>query len=191
MANDMRSLWVAVITVALPAGSAVGVAGQSEGEAPTFTFVTGKVMKDSSPKDDWEQAWMDGGVVHVLGWRVERSIDWSDPRLPSEMVSRMNVDTYLAEDDIVQTFAETYRLEGSDGVWTGIGRALAMEHGHEAGWLMVLTGEGAYEGLSVMLVRETVRGNPDRDEIDHTLMKGYIFEGEMPQMPDPIAPSVE
>jgi hypothetical protein len=187
----MRMLCVAIITVALLAGSAVGVAGQSEGEAPTFTFVTGKVMKDSSPQDDREETWMDGSVVHVLGWRVERSIDWSDPRLPSEMVSRMNVDTYLAEDDIVQTFAETYRLEGSEGVWTGTGRALAMEHGHEADWLMVLTGEGAYEGLSAMLVRETVRGDPDRDEIDHTLMKGYVVEGELPPMPDPIAPSVE
>jgi hypothetical protein len=181
-------LCVAIITVALLAGSAVGVAGQSEGEAPTFTFVTGKVMKDSSPQDDREETWMDGSVVHVLGWRVERSIDWSDPRLPSEMVSRMNVDTYLAEDDIVQTFAETYRLEGSEGVWTGTGRALAMEHGHEADWLMVLTGEGAYEGMHALL-----RGEPGHDANGpwDERYEGWIIEGEVPPLPDPIEPPAE
>ena len=187
----MRTLCVAIITVALLAGSTIGVAGQPEDEAPTFTFATGRVIKDSSPQDDWAKAWMDGSVVHVLGWRVERSIDWSDPRLPSEMLSRMNVDTHIDEHDLIQAFAETYRLEGPDGAWTGTGRALAMEHGHEADWLMVLTGEGAYEGLAAMLVRETVTGDPDKDEIDHTLMKGYIFEGELPPMPDPIVPSVD
>ena len=66
----MRTLCVAIITVALLAGSTIGVTAQSEDEAPTFTFVTGEVMKDSSPQDDWAKAWMDGSVVHVLGWRV-------------------------------------------------------------------------------------------------------------------------
>jgi hypothetical protein len=187
----MRRLCAAIITVVLLAGSAVGVAGQSEEEAPTLTFVTGKVIKDSSPEDDWDEAWSDGSVVHVLGWRVARMVQWTDPRLPSEMVSRMNVDTHLAETDMMQTFAETYRLEGPDGVWTGTGRALAIEHGQQPGWLMVLTGEGAYEGLSAMLVRETVRADPESEDHDHILLKGYIFEGELPPMPDPIEPPAE
>lgn len=187
----MRALCPAVMTVALLVGSAIGVAAQSEvsTEPASFTDVTGTVLSDTSPQEDWQEVWIDGAVVHVLGWRVERVIDWSDPRLPPTMMSRGNVDTYLAEDGLVQVFAETYRLDGPAGAWIGTGRAFGLEHGQEPEWLMLLTGVGAYEGLSAMLVRETVRTDPE--SMDSIVMKGTIFEADLPPMPNPVEPPVK
>jgi hypothetical protein len=186
----MRTLCVSLITVALLAGLPVGVAPQSEEKAPTFTFVTGKVIEDNSPEEDWEETWWDGSVGHVLAWRVERSIEWSDPRLPAEMVSRLNYDFYPVGPDLLQPMAETYRLDGPDGAWTGTGRGFAM-NATQQDWMVSLSGEGAYEGLSAMLVREIVRADPDSDENDHEWFSGYVFEGDLPSMPNPIEPAAE
>jgi hypothetical protein len=181
----MRTLWASIITVILLVGSTIGVAAQSEEKVPTFTSVTGKVIKDHSPEDDWADQFWDDRSGHRLDWRRERSIEWSDPRLPSEMVSRLNIDLYPFGPDLFQAGAETYRLDGPDGAWTGTGRGFAMN------WLVVLSGEGAYEGLSAMFVRDVVMADPDSAGNDHEWFKGYIFEGELPSMPDPVEPFAE
>ncbi len=54
--------------------------------------------------------------------------------------------------------------------------------------LLVLTGEGVYEGLSTMLV-EVVPEAPEGD--DEIIWEGYIFEGGLPPMPNPVEPSAE
>ncbi len=191
--RTLRSTLMGAVILGLLASPSIAVAAQVEGEMPTVAYVTGRVITDTSPKDDWEETRTDEGpdaiVVHVLGWRVERSIDWNDPRLPSEMVSRTNMDMHISRDDSVQVFAESLRLDGPDGAWTGTGHAVVIEHGHGAESLIILTGEGAYEGLSAVLVTESVRADPELDENDYTLYRGYIFEGEMPPMPGPIEPS--
>jgi hypothetical protein len=179
-----------LITVALLAGLSVAVAAQPEEKVPTFTFVTGEVIKDNSPEEDWEEARWDGSVGHVLGWQVERSIDWSDPRLPAVMMSRLNYDFYPVGPDLLQPMAETYRLDGPDGAWTGTGRGFAM-NAMQQDWMVSLSGEGAYAGLSAMLVREVVRADPASDENDHEWFSGYVFEGDLPPMPDPIEPAAE
>ena len=53
--------------------------------------------------------------------------------------------------------------------------------------MMLLSGEGAYEGLSAMLQRQyeviTTASRP--------VFEGYIFEGELPPMPEPLEPLAE
>ena len=79
------------------------------------------------------------------------------------------------------------RLEGDDGVWTGVEYGLGEETPEALilqPRLMLLTGEGAYEGLSAMLQRQyeviTTGSNP--------VFEGYIFEGALPPMPEPLEP---
>lgn len=47
--------------------------------------------------------------------------------------------------------------------------------------LMALTGEGVYEGLSAMIANTWKGSTP--------ALEGYIFEGDLPPMPDPIDPN--
>jgi hypothetical protein len=186
----MRTLCVSIITVILLVGSTIGVAAQSEEKAPTYTSVTGKFIKSNAPEEDWaDQSW-DDRSGHILDWRVERSLDWSDPRLPSEMTSRLNYDFYPFGPDLFQPVAETYRLEDLDGAWSGTGRGF-MVNATQQDWLVALSGEGAYEGLSAMFVREMVRADPDSGGNDHEWFNGFIFEGELPSMPDPVEPFAE
>jgi hypothetical protein len=78
-------------------------------------------------------------------------------------------------------------LEGPEGMWTGPAFGLG-EDGTDGGpevhdMVMILSGEGAYDGLSAMFTWEfrAPRGKPT--------YTGYIFDGELPPMPDaPEAP---
>ena len=115
----------------------------------------------------------------ALGMRVERQIEWSDPRLPSTMTTVMNFDSYPN----AMTWAQTHRLDGPDGAWTATERGF-MDFSAGSSGLMVWTGEGAYEGLSALLVGVVT-------DTGETLYEGFLFEGGLPPMPDPVEPTAE
>jgi hypothetical protein len=123
-------------------------------------------------------------ATHVTGRVV--SGEWSDPRLPPMMTGRMNLDAHWRETDAILPWASTHRLDGPDGAWTVTERGFMEADGAFA--LLVLTGEGAYEGLSAMLVEVVLEAYTGDDE---TILEGYIFEGGLPPLPDPIAPPAE
>ena len=106
------------------------------------------------------------------------------------MISVRNLDSHSGPPDYTQVWAETHRLDGPDGFWTGTARGFAMTPTRQPEGMLVLTGEGAYEGFSAMFVMEVVPPGPDEDE-HHTLMTGYIIEGELPPMPLLIEPPAE
>ena len=119
----------------------------------------------------------------------EDTFDWSDPRLPSVMQLTENLDIhYRGDDQNAWAWVGSIRLEDADGAWTGreygmgewIGDGLVLRPR-----MMPLSGEGAYEGLSAMLQRRW-----ETDDPTYTAsVDGYIFEGELPPMPD--APPTE
>jgi len=123
-------------------------------------------------------------------------MDWSDPRLPSRMLYQHSSDGGFAThpDGSVMAvgIAAVVRLEGPDGSWSGTDRVLHWLVVPESGdeyqetWteLMVLDGEGGYEGLSATF-RSAERGEGPGP------YEGFIFEAELPQMPDPIEPTAE
>lgn len=82
-------------------------------------------------------------------------------------------------------FVGNIRFESPEGAWTGPEYGLAEES--EASLVLqprmtLLTGEGAYEGLTAMLQR---RYEPDDTSFTHPVFEGDIVEGELPPMPDP------
>jgi hypothetical protein len=87
--------------------------------------------------------------------------------------------------------ASAVRLEGPECDWVGTGWVLAWMSGPESGpedewvdeWveLLILDGEGDYEGLSATLTSTGLGGEPGPYE-------GFIFEGDLPEWPDPIEP---
>jgi hypothetical protein len=154
--------------------------GRPAEEAPvTATHVTGTPI-DHASDDSAVENWTDErGVEHYHGFRASSTDEWSDPRLPSETAMVENYDIYQTDDGSQVVGLSAVRLDGPGGSWTGTATSLySLPDGTGTG-LMVLTGEGAYEGLFAVL------------EGDPTGWDGYICEGEMPPMPDPPEPPAE
>jgi len=132
----------------------------------------------------------------------EQVVEWSDPRLPSRLLRNVNLDVHTPYPYVS---AQSYRLEplrqvhgegqehllaleeGPDGVWVGTGRGFfAFTAAYESPpmvfeW-MAFSGEGAYEGLSAMIVNKYLTGVQGE-------LEGYIFEGAWPPIPDPVGPN--
>ena len=161
--------------------AAVEEVGRPDVEAPvTATRVTGTPV-DHSSDDSAVESWTDErGVEHYYGFRAFSTDEWSDPRLPAETAMVENFDIYQADDGTQVVGLSAVRLDGPDGSWTGTATSLySMTDGTGFGF-MVLTGEGGYEGLFAILQGD-----------DPTGLDGYVFEGEMPPMPDPPEPPAE
>ena len=63
--------------------------------------------------------------------------------------------------------------------WVGPA-GIAFEWGLGQRDIVVMRGEGAYEGLTAIVVM-------DKEGVDHAPFVGVIFEGEMPPFPEPPA----
>lgn len=121
----------------------------------------------------------------------EHDILWSDPRLPSLMRLHENLNAYsLADDRAAYSWVGYIRLEGETGTWTGA--EYGMGEDSDDGLvlrprMMLLTGEGDYAGLSAMLQRQAQVVGTGSSPV----YEGYIYEGDLPSMPEPLEPSTE
>lgn len=178
--RTLRRALAGTVTLMLLTGLSVAVMAQEdEPEPPTATYVTGVVVSEREDAND-------------SGWEI----DWSDPRLPSRVEYRFSAETgrSLHPDGTVMAaqMVAAVRLEGPDGSWSGTDHILAWTLEPEPGkkseetWaeLLKLVGEGDYEGLSATL---TFTGDGDVPGP----YEGFIFEGDLPPMPDPIEPAAE
>jgi hypothetical protein len=103
--------------------------------------------------------------------------DMSDPRLEGTL--------YLARDSDYYTLpgtgarpgfgARTYRIENDEGAWQGSAVYVDSADGTTYLGPTVMTGEGAYDGLTAILV------GPDQTDC----ITGYIIEGTIPAPPVP------
>jgi hypothetical protein len=188
----MRTKSMAAMALVLLLGASVGVSAQMNTEEIPATFVTGTAGEGGTATES------EGTVVY------EQVVDWSDPRLPSAL--RVNATWYVygdvpaaledqepevIDDYLVMVTEMNVLLDGSEGSWRGTGRAIEQGVGpdpdrHYSSY--VLTGEGAYEGMHALL-----RGEPGHDANGpwDERYEGWIIEGEVPPLPDPIEPPAE
>lgn len=186
---------VGAIILALLGVLAMSVVAQDEDETPTATYVTGTIIQGLGTGDS--EYWEGGGIGHGRGMMTETVVEWSDPRLPSRVLRVINLDEHQPS---AMATASSVRLEPLRQVYgEGQGHLLAPEDGPDGAWagtssgflgfpteepppvtfgLMTLTGEGAYEGLSAMIADTWKDGTP--------AFEGYIFEGALPPVPDPV-----
>jgi len=83
----MRMSLVVTVILSLLGGLCVGVAAQDEDETPTSTYVTGNYIDSFGGSPEFSE--VDG--VERMRMTIERVVEWSDPRLPSQMVTRLEV----------------------------------------------------------------------------------------------------
>jgi len=188
--RTLRMPFVGMVILALVGGLSVTVSAQGDDEALTVTHVTGKQSSMSMTSEP--QEWEDGDVLYRRGLGTERTVEWSDPRLPSRLLADTNENWHVSGDGAAGGGTSAVRLVGEEGDWAGTGYGLIDTLDPESSvGLFVLAGEGAYEGLWVMLVRSLVvdaDGNLviDADNQVTSVYEGYIYESELPPMPDPI-----
>ena len=182
----MRSLrlpLVATLTLGLLGGlTGEAIAQDDEDGVITATRVTGETT-DRREVFGGTHSQVDG-VDQNCEAVFKDTFAWSDPRLPSVMQLTENLDIhYRGDDHDAWAWVGSIRLEDAVGAWTGpeygmgewIGERLVL---HPR--MMLLTGEGAYAGLSAMLQRRWETDDPTYP----ASVEGYIFEGELPPMPD-------
>ena len=176
---------IAAILAALPVGLGVSVSGQSEAPPDpmgasrwtgtwTWSFSSGGV--DTRGGDYIDQQWTRHGVVAA-----------TDPRIAGDWTQNHLTRTYRdASGDVVGIGAATVRIDNADGAWVGTftGHYALPEEDVDASEGVdatnVLTGEGAYEGLTAVF----------RYDVDGSLA-GVIVPGEALAMPDPVLPPAE
>ena len=177
---------ISILAIGLLAGSAVGVAAQDEeaaAEPSTPAKVTGTI--DAAASDlvqEPTETVVDGTLEVRDGVFAGDRFEMDDPRLTGTATAAFNIDVHKVsdfEDVVAGSFA--LRLENEAGSWSGQGTSVF--HGgatipeDEAFQLdtWLLTGAGAYEGLSAYLV---VDGTEDPPTVE-----GVILAGEMPPFP--------
>ena len=194
----LKAMAVAAALLALVGWSSAAVMAQDEeDEAVAATHVTGTTTAERNVSPPTYTGGY--GYAHNTGYGGvwERDIDWSDPRLPSLMRLSDNWDWYSVGDTSDEingaiSLVQNVRLDGPDGTWTGTAYGLLEEtkpvETYPQTLLMVLQGEGAYEGLSAML-RPTYEEPPGFGTVPD--LEGYIFEGGMTPIPEAPEPPAE
>ena len=177
----------ATVILASLGGLGGAVVAQDDGASdPGYTLVSGTTTAEQWHADA-EQSWEEDGVLYSRGTVGEWTVAWSDPRLPSKMWHRIDYEGYATDepDGGVTPYATSVLLRDDQGSWVGTGRGVGSDEGFVQ---MVLVGEGAYDGLYAIIDRhDSVLAN------EHPMRQfaGFIFEGELTPMPDPVEPATE
>jgi len=202
--RTLRLSLAGTVIVALLGGLGGAVVAQSE-EEPTsqpLTEFTGRLeCSDLSVGtiEDVVIASTDEGDLIRREWRgpsVRVAVtEMSDPRLDGRISTWFNTDEYLIASDETPwqlsdvtpeewprgVTAATTRLTNADGWWHDSGYSNNYVNGDSSTYTNVLTGEGAYEGLTALM-------ESDFDELSPYCawdVHGYIIEGQLPLMPEP------
>jgi hypothetical protein len=148
-----------------------------------FTF-TLELMGE--PEWGTEHEREDGTTVDELGYRSIEQVEAGDPRASGVLTTAMNRTQVEVDDGGVQTVAARMRLTNDGGSWSGSDHGVfAFAEGVFAGSIVtLLTGEGGYDGLTLILGRSW--------ETDADRSWGVIVPSDaVPPMPDAIDPTAE
>ena len=140
--KTIRTITTSILALGLLAGSAVGVAAQPpEGEA---AYVTGTIAISSGECTEGEE-WNECPL----------SLDASDSRLSGEGTVRNAGSAIQSDDEFVVLVDMSLRVANDEGAWTGGGLLYALPANADAVGVdeptWVLSGEGAYDGLTAVL----------------------------------------
>jgi hypothetical protein len=179
---------ISILAIGLLAGSAVGVAAQEEeaaAEPSTPTKVAGTIGQEAVELVQQPTETVVDDVMEVRGGVIEGlRFEMDDPRLTGTVTQAFNQDRHIKESDSINIMPSTFglRIENEAGSWSGQGTGFSHRGAtipeDEAFSLdtYLLTGAGAYEGLSAYLVVD-----PTEDPVT---VEGAIFAGVMPPAPE-------
>ena len=181
---------ISILAIGLLASSAVGVAAQDEEAAGV---PTGPASFSGTYEGTWPPL-NEGTNTFVDGLELFRdqvfadSIETTDPRLTGSVLQAQNTDVHdvSGRDQFVAPRSVNWRIENEGGAWTGQGYELhgwGADDPHQEAFgvtVLMLTGEGDYEGLSAYLMVDWSTWSED------TLptVDGAVYPGEAPPFPE-------
>ena len=178
---DKRSGVSIILATSLLAGSAVGATAQDADDGtiePTLFSAPDQIPW--AQVRDMEVTTEDGVTKELGSCFAPIVVDASDPRLAGDLVVCGDVYRFGPSDEYPRVGSGSYRLVTDEGAWQGSdawaewtdpgsGEVVGL-----GGGFMVVTGEGAYDGLSAVM-----------DLSDWSDVRGFIFEGALPAVPVP------
>ena len=186
----IKTTTISILALGLLAGSTLGVAAQDEAAddmpAGPVTF-SGTFEGTWPPVDEGTFTFADG-LELVRDEVLAGSVETTDPRLTGSVLQAQNTDIHSVSgrDQFVAPRSVSWLIENDGGAWTGQGYEL---HGWGAddphqephgATVLMLSGEGDYEGLSAYLMVDWSTWSED------TLptVDGAVFLGEAPPFPE-------
>ena len=174
--KGLKPTLITTIVIGLLAGSAVGVAAQTDeasGEATPFEGV----MPYGSNSVTGIAETLPNGVVTNRGqvWTLS-SDGLSDPRLRGTVSNMWNWDTFTTGQRY-QIEVGGFRIENDDGAWQMRPVVdILFPDGTYSVWTGIFDGEGDYEGLTA--IAEVAEGG------NQFTLRGVVIEGEIPPAPE-------
>jgi hypothetical protein len=176
--RTLRLSLAGMVMLALLGGLGGVTLAQEDTDGAKVTHVTGtRVSAVEGAIDEW---WEADGIEHGRGLHATETIEWSDPRLPSELQMVQNIDA-LGQAAVV---TGATLLEGPEGSWTGEFTAYC-DPDSDCHGMNTITGHGAYAGLFAVF-RGSWADGPGSDWV----FDGVIYEGEALPMPEALEPTV-
>ena len=177
--RSLRMTLAGTVILALLDGLGGVALAQEDTDTEKVTHVTGtRVSAAEGAIGEW---WETDGIEHGRGMTGTETIEWSDPRLPSELQMMQNVD--LPGEEVVVTGATL--LEGPEGYWTGEFTAYC-DPDSDCHGMNTIAGHGGYEGLFAVL-RGFYADGPGSDWV----FDGVIYESETLPVPEALEPTAE
>ena len=122
-------------------------------------------------------------IAHTAGYAWQPTATMNDPRLEGTYYISYDDDYYSYPGPASNRVGTgTWRIENEAGAWQGTYSNAILGDGTNTTASSILTGEGAYEGLTAFW---EVQGDWDACTWD---VRGLIFEGDVPAAPEPFIP---
>ena len=180
----MRASVMVAFVIGL-SGAWTTAVGAEDPLAPAyFTFTTGR----SAEFTEGEVTRIDGTTTEIRGGRsAGKPVEATDPRASGLLTTVHNADAFRSGDSHYTTFTTSERLVNDGGAWSGTGTsvsaftsemALADEFPRSTE-MTVLTGEGGYEGLMLIL-------GSSFDGASEAQWGVIVPTDQMPPTPDPV-----
>ena len=172
--RGIKPTLVTAIAIGLLAGSAVGVAAQ-DAERAAPVPVTGESRE--GPCAGQMPSEVIDGVRHERSGLCSSTVSFSDPRLEGEATYQYANTSHLDENGvaIVTLGTEAKSIVNDNGAWRQPPALFVFDLGSNDGSLLILYGEGDYEGL-VAVFRENGEG----------VHEGFIIDGDFPPPTEPV-----
>ena len=190
--RTLRTSLAGTVIVMLVVSLSVTVAAQDEADplAPAyFTYTTGR----SAEFTEGEVTRIDGTTTEIRGGRsAGKPVEATDPRASGLLTTVHNADAFRSGDSHYTTFTTSERLVNDGGAWSGTGTSVTAftsemslaDEFPRSTELTVLTGEGAYEGLMLLL-------GSSFDGASEAQWGVIVPTDQMPPTPDLVEPSDE
>jgi len=169
------------VTLAMVLTTTAGAIAQVDDAPAYFTASVGE-PREFLPAD--MGAPDDDGVIRGRGTLlIEQPIRASDPRVSGLLSISNNVDIHEYGGGVVGVNVNSLRIANSEGAWTGPGTGFFSSgaSGDLSVAVAVLRGEGAFEGMSVILNH----GTAEDDRGPYEFFQGIIVDGDIAPPPAP------